>query len=181
MHAQYLARIGVHHGFQHSGRLVQDAGADDVVHGQKGGLHVEAGIARFVLGHANAGEGRGGEHGIGDGPARRSGTSSVSQQVGRHDAVVVVGDVGELVLAAHVAEGPYVGHGGTQVIVGDDPAMIRQVHAGSLHVQAFQVGAPPDGHQHGIGRYAQRLPAALQHDECLFHVVFDGGHVRSQF
>ena len=118
------------------------------------------------------------ERAIRDGAAVLRRARSVAQQVGCDDAEVVVGDVGELHAARHVAHGPDIVGRGSQVFVHLDSAAVVQFDAGGFQVEAGRVRGAADRDQHGMAGIALLLAVHLGEHQHLIVFVVDARHVR---
>ena len=121
------------------GRDVRDRLGDHV--------DVETRRPRLRRGQPDPGQRRGQERRRGDSHAVRRAAGACSGELVQHDAVVVVGDVGELGPAVDVADSEDALGRGSQLLVDRDEAAAVHVHPGRREVEAVGRRGPTGGHE----------------------------------
>ena len=70
------------------------------------------------------------------------------KKISRDDLIVIISCVGEGALAVAVAERPDVGHGGTQLVVDRNVAVLVGFYTGRVKTQIIGIGAAADSEQY---------------------------------
>ena len=100
----------------------------------------------LALTQADAGQGRVGEHAVGQGALAGRAFAAVQQRVAHH-AVVVVGEVRELRAGVNVAQRVDAAHIGTQISIDENVAFVVSFNAREAQAQLVGVGRAARGYQ----------------------------------
>ena len=130
-------------------------------HGHPGYTDLPSALLRFGFRHAHPAQLRIHEDGIGHHAVAHRALAAI-EQVGFQNAVVVVGDVGELRTSLHIANDVNPRGRGLQPLVGADKAPLVGLNAGRSGFERVGVGHPA-GRQQEIGSF-DRLRFALDRD-----------------